>query len=84
MITIFEAALELQHFCDNNGWRSCLIGGIAVQRWSQSRVTRDIEITLLTGFDQEPPFIEARLFSHTMLHALPTPLSLRSGQEFSF
>ena len=32
VIDLLDAARELQDFCDNNGWRSCLIGGIAVQR----------------------------------------------------
>jgi hypothetical protein len=58
VITIFEAAAELQGFCEDHGWRACFIGGIAVQRWSQARVTRDIDITLLTGFGHETPFIE--------------------------
>ena len=57
MITIFEAAFELQDFCDTRGWDSCFIGGIAVQRWGQARVTRDVEITLLTGFGNEDHFI---------------------------
>jgi hypothetical protein len=53
MIAIFQAARELQVFCDERGWRSCFIGGIAVQRWGQPRVTRDVAISLLTGFGQE-------------------------------
>ena len=32
MITIFEAAVELQGFCEKQGWRTCFIGEIAVQR----------------------------------------------------
>src|SRR5271165_4171201 len=61
MITIFQTALDLQNFCDRRGWSSCLIGGIAVQRWGQARVTRDVDITLLTGFGQEDSFIEPLL-----------------------
>src|SRR5215467_89409 len=61
MITIFQAAFEFQQFCDKRGWRSCFIGGIAVQRWGQARVTRDIDITLLTGFGGEDSFIETLL-----------------------
>jgi Nucleotidyltransferase of unknown function (DUF6036) len=47
--------------CDHQNWPFCFIGGIAVQRWSQARVTRDIDITLLTGFGHESPFIETLL-----------------------
>lgn len=61
MITIFQAARELQDFCDQRGWSSSFIGGIAVQRWSQPRVTRDIDIALLTGFGEEDFFIEPLL-----------------------
>lgn len=47
MIDLFETARELQAFCDRNRWRSCFIGGIAVQRWGEPRVTRDVDLTLL-------------------------------------
>jgi hypothetical protein len=30
---IFEAALEIQTFCQQGAWQFCFIGGIAVQRW---------------------------------------------------
>ena len=58
MITIFQTAFDLQSFCDDRGWQSCFIGGIAVQRWSQARVTRDVDLTLLTGFGSEKVFVE--------------------------
>jgi len=65
MITIFQAAAELQAFCDKQGWQSCFIGGIAVQRWSQARVTRDIDLTLLAGFGNESAFIDVLLAHYT-------------------
>lgn len=42
------------------GWRFCLIGGLALQRWGEPRETVDVDLTLLTGFGGEAPFI-ARL-----------------------
>ena len=33
MIKLFEAAKQLQAFCDAQGRRSCFIGGLAVQKW---------------------------------------------------
>lgn len=60
-IDLLETAREIQDFCDNQRWLSCFIGGIAVQRWSEARVTRDIDITLLTGFGNEASFIETLL-----------------------
>lgn len=61
VIDLLDAARELQEFCGNQGWHSCFIGGIAVQRWSQARVTRDVDLTLLTGFGEETPYIETLL-----------------------
>ncbi len=78
MINIFKSAADLQRFCDEQGWRSCFIGGIAVQRWSQPRVTRDIDITLLTGFGNEAAFIEALLSRYTPRSLDAAQFALRS------
>lgn len=61
---LLEAARRLEAFCDGQGWESCFIGGIAVQRWSEPRVTRDLAITLLTGFGREDEFIDTFLNSY--------------------
>jgi hypothetical protein len=47
-----------QAFCDKQGWRACFVGGIAVQRWGEPRVTRDVDLTLLTGFGSEDDFVD--------------------------
>lgn len=65
MIDLFETARELQSFCDGQGWRSCFIGGIAVQRWGEPRVTRDVDLTLVAGFGSED------LFTIPLLDAYP-------------
>jgi hypothetical protein len=57
MNQILATARRLQDFCDRHGWRSCFIGGVAVQRWGEPRVTRDVDLTLLTGFGDEERFI---------------------------
>lgn len=51
---VFRAALDLQSFCEAQGWRFCIIGGIAVERWSVPRFTEDADMTVLTHFDDEP------------------------------
>lgn len=53
---LFDAATEIQDFCRDRQWRFCLIGGMAVQRWGEPRQTRDVDLTLLTGFGGEAPF----------------------------
>lgn len=61
MIDLFGTARDLQNFCDQQGWRSCFIGGVAVQRWGEPRVTRDVDLTLLVGFGNENPFVDILL-----------------------
>jgi hypothetical protein len=38
-------------------WRFYFIGGLALQRWGEPRVTQDIDCTLFTGFGDEESFI---------------------------
>lgn len=61
MNPIFAAAREIQDFCRGRGWRSCVIGGLAVQRWGEPRLTRDVDLTLLTGFGHEASYVDALL-----------------------
>lgn len=51
-------AQELQTLLISQGWEFCFIGGIAIQRWSEPRLTKDMDITLLTGFGGEEKFID--------------------------
>jgi len=60
MIDLFETAQQRQFFCDQQGWRSCFIGGIAVQRWGELRVARDVNLTMLAGLRSEDRFIFPR------------------------
>jgi hypothetical protein len=53
------AATDLEAAFQVNGWRFCFIGGVAVQRWGNPRFTRDLDLTLLTGFGQEEQFLDA-------------------------
>lgn len=61
MNPIFAAALEVEGFCAARGFRFCFIGGVAVQRWGKPRLTVDVDLTLLTGFGTEAPFVDALL-----------------------
>jgi hypothetical protein len=64
MIELIESARQLQDFCDRQGWRSCIIGGIAVIRWGETRVTRDIDVNVLTGFGGEDRVIDGLLSNY--------------------
>jgi hypothetical protein len=57
MNPVFSAALELQAACQKRKWKFCFIGGIAVQRWSEPRLTLDADLTLLTGYGREEEYI---------------------------
>lgn len=58
---IYRAASELQTFLEENRWRFCFIGGLAVQRWGEPRLTVDVDATLLTGFGREEEFVDRLL-----------------------
>ena len=61
MKQVLEAAKEIQDFFDENGWRYCFIGGIALQRWAIPRNTNDADLTLITGIGSEGEFIKTIL-----------------------
>lgn len=50
---LYIAAAEIQSFCERHGWRFCFIGGLALIRWGAVRQTQDVDLMLLTGFDDE-------------------------------
>jgi hypothetical protein len=58
---VIRAAAELQKACTERDWRFCFIGGLAVLRWGEPRETVDVDLTLLTGFGGEAPFIASLL-----------------------
>jgi hypothetical protein len=60
---IFAAALEVQRVCDEAAFPFCFIGGVAVQRWGEPRLTADVDLTLLTGFGTEAPYVDRLLAS---------------------
>jgi len=56
---LFLAAAELQSFFLERRWRFCFIGGIALQRWGEPRLTLDVDVSLLTGMGAEKEFVDA-------------------------
>jgi hypothetical protein len=62
---IFAAALEIQRFCRNHSWPFCIIGGVAVGRWGEPRLTRDVDVSLLTGWGGERPIVDELLSGFT-------------------
>ena len=61
MIELFREAQRFQHFLEQHTWPFCFIGGIAVQHWGEPRVTRDLDVTVFTGFSNEVPVVDVAL-----------------------
>jgi hypothetical protein len=57
MTPLFGTALQLQNFFIQRQRQFCIIGGIGVLRWGEPRFTRDVGVTLLTGYGCEDEFI---------------------------
>jgi len=62
---VYLAAEDLEQRCQEQGWQSCLIDGLALQRWGEPRQTIDVDVTLLTGFGQEEVFVRKILEWYT-------------------
>jgi len=61
---IFQAALDIQDACLSRGWRFCIIGAVAVQRWGEPRLTRGVDLTVLSGFGSEAEYVDALLAAY--------------------
>lgn len=61
MTTLLEAALEVQAWLAAKGERFCFIGGIALQRWGEPRLTRDVDVTVLCPYGAEAAFADRML-----------------------
>jgi predicted nucleotidyltransferase len=61
VIELFREAQTLQRFLEERGWRYCFIGGVALQHWGEPRVTRDLDLTVFTGFGGEAPVVDGVL-----------------------
>jgi len=61
MIDLITEAQKFQTYCESLGWNFCFIGGLALQHWGEPRLTRDIDVTILTGFGGEKEFTSAIL-----------------------
>lgn len=64
MVDLIGEAVRLQQFLDQRGWRYCFIGGLAVLHWGEPRLTRDLDLALLTGFGGEAAYVDALLAAY--------------------
>ena len=64
MIQLFHEARLLQAELDRHALRFCFIGGVALQHWGEPRVTRDLDLSVFTGFGGEAPIIDTLLAAY--------------------
>jgi hypothetical protein len=64
MIDLVTEAHQFQLLCQRMGWQFCFIGGLPVQHWGEPRLTRDVDVTILTGFGAEQNFVSGILKSY--------------------
>ena len=51
---LIEAAVEVQSALSAGGIQSCVIGGLAVQRWGEPRATQDVDFSVLAPIGEVP------------------------------
>ena len=61
MTNLVTAAREVLVWLDRHGWEACLIGGLAIQRWGEPRLTQDVDVTVVVPVGQEPRLLDAIL-----------------------
>jgi hypothetical protein len=65
MTDLISVAKIIQEFFEEHNWKYCIIGGLALQFWGEQRLTKDVDLTLLTGFGEEESFIDTVLENFT-------------------
>jgi hypothetical protein len=75
MISLFRAALEVQHFLQQQRWQFSYIGGLALQRWGEPRLTGDIDITLMAGSGNEAKYVDVLAARYVF--------RIKDGKEFA-
>jgi hypothetical protein len=55
---LLEAAREVDSFCRRKGWRHCIIGGMALMRWGEQRMTKDVDLIPLAEMKEQPELVE--------------------------
>ena len=60
-MSIFEAAVEICAFLEENHIPYAVLGGLALQHWGEPRTTQDVDLVVLLPSKQEGDFLQAIL-----------------------
>jgi len=58
---ILVAASEVLTWLSEHDWLACVIGGLAVQRWGEPRLTRDVDVTVIVALGSEARMVDRAL-----------------------
>lgn len=58
---LIHVAKNLQDRFESWRWRFAFIGGLALQRWGNPRLTVDVDVSLFTGFGEETAYVDRLL-----------------------
>ncbi len=58
---VIDAAFELSERLEEVGLPYCFIGGVAVQRWGEPRLTVDADVTVITDWEHDERLADALL-----------------------
>jgi len=56
--TILVAASEVLTWLSEHEWPACVIGGLAVQRRGEPRLTRDVDVTVIVALGSEERMVD--------------------------
>lgn len=60
-MSIFDAAVEVCKFLEDNHIPYAVLGGLALQHWGEPRTTQDVDIVVLVPSNQEDDLLQAIL-----------------------
>src|SRR5712692_5709765 len=56
-MSVFEAALEVAVFLDDQKIPYAVLGGVALQHWGEPRTTQDVDIVVMVPWESEEDFL---------------------------
>jgi hypothetical protein len=75
---LVAAAAEVQALLDAHGVGMCFIGGFAAQRHAEPRVTRDVDVSVLTGLGNEARILDILLGAFASRIEQPREFAMRA------